>query len=65
VTSGIRLGTPAGTSRGFDNAEFALIGNLIGDVLDGLAANPDDNQAVEEKVGAQVKELCERFPLYR
>jgi glycine hydroxymethyltransferase len=65
VTSGIRLGTPAGTSRGFDNAEFALIGNLIGDVLDGLAANPDDNQAVEEKVGAQVKALCERFPLYR
>ena len=65
VTSGIRLGTPAGTSRGFDNAEFELIGNLIGDVLDGLASDPENNQAVEEKVAAQVKALCERFPLYR
>ncbi|NQZ32774.1 MAG: serine hydroxymethyltransferase, partial [Oceanospirillaceae bacterium] len=65
VTSGNRLGTPAGTSRGFDNAEFELIGNLIGDVLDGLASDPENNQAVEEKVAAQVKALCERFPLYR
>jgi len=65
VTSGIRLGTPAGTSRGFENAEFALIGNLIGDVLDGLVANPEGNQMVEAQVAEQVKALCERFPLYR
>jgi len=65
VTSGIRLGTPAGTSRGFENAEFALIGNLIGDVLDGLVANPEGNQIVEAQVAEQVKALCERFPLYR
>jgi glycine hydroxymethyltransferase len=65
VTSGVRLGTPAGTSRGFGEEEFRLIGNLIGDVLDGLATNPEDNSAAEEKVREQVKALCERFPLYR
>jgi len=65
VTSGVRLGTPAGTSRGFGEEEFRLIGNLIGDVLDGLAANPENNSAAEEKVREQVKALCERFPLYR
>ncbi|NRA61541.1 MAG: serine hydroxymethyltransferase [Psychrobium sp.] len=65
VTSGIRLGTPAGTSRGFGNAEFVLIGQWIGDVLDGLAANPDDNSAAEQKVIKQVQQMCEKFPLYR
>lgn len=65
VTSGIRLGTPAGTSRGFGNEEFILIGQWIGDVLDGLIANPEDNSAAEQKALAQVKELCEKFPLYR
>ncbi len=65
VTSGIRLGTPAGTSRGFGEEEFKLIGNLIGDILDGLAANPEDNSEVEQKAAEQVKALCARFPLYR
>ncbi|MBY4675172.1 serine hydroxymethyltransferase [Marinobacterium arenosum] len=65
VTSGIRLGTPAGTSRGFGVEEFRLIGNLIGDVLDGLAANPEDNGAVEAEVRAKVADLCKKFPLYR
>ena len=64
VTSGIRLGTPAGTSRGFGNEEFELIGQWIGDVLDGLAANPEDNSVAEKKVLQQVQELCLKFPLY-
>ena len=65
VTSGIRLGTPAGTTRGFGEAEFRKIADLIIEVVDGLAANGEDgNQAVEEKVKGEVAELCARFPLY-
>ena len=64
VTSGIRLGTPAGTSRGFRKEEFRIVGNLIGDVLDGLSLNPEDNSKVEKEVKSKVKALCEKFPIY-
>ncbi|WGI22900.1 serine hydroxymethyltransferase [Amylibacter sp. IMCC11727] len=65
VTSGIRLGTPAGTTRGFGEAEFREIGDLIVEVVDGLAANgPDNNGAVEAAVKAKVADLCGRFPIY-
>ena len=64
ITSGIRLGTPAGTSRGFGTGEFRLIGQLICRVLDGLAANPDDNSAVEKAVRKEVETLCRQFPIY-
>ncbi|PAQ01094.1 serine hydroxymethyltransferase [Mesorhizobium mediterraneum] len=66
VTSGVRLGTPAGTTRGFGQAEFREIGKLIAEVLDGLkAANSDEgNAAVEAAVKAKVAALTDRFPLY-
>ncbi|MGC9446065.1 serine hydroxymethyltransferase [Cereibacter johrii] len=65
VTSGVRLGTPAGTTRGFGEAEFREIGRLIVEVVDGLAANGEEgNAAVEEAVKAKVAALCARFPLY-
>jgi len=64
VTSGIRLGTPAGTTRGFGVAEFRAVGNLVSDILDGLVANGDDNGAVEARVRAEVEALCKRFPIY-
>jgi glycine hydroxymethyltransferase len=65
VTSGVRLGTPAATTRGFGVAEFEEVGRLIVEVLDGLAANgPDANDAVEAAVKAKVQALCDRFPIY-
>jgi glycine hydroxymethyltransferase len=66
VTSGIRLGTPAGTTRGFGIAEFREVGRMIGEVLDGLSASNDgSNAAIEAEVGARAKALCARFPIYR
>jgi len=65
VTSGVRLGTPAGTTRGFGDAEFRQIADWIVEVLDGLAANGEDaNADVEEKVRTEVLALCARFPIY-
>jgi glycine hydroxymethyltransferase len=65
ITSGIRLGTPAGTTRGFAEAEFRQIGDWIVRVVDGLAAHGEDgNGAVEAAVRAEVRALCARFPIY-
>ncbi|SHK91423.1 glycine hydroxymethyltransferase [Roseovarius marisflavi] len=65
VTSGIRLGSPAGTTRGFGEAEFRQIADWIIEVVDGLAANGEEgNGAVEAKVKGEVAALCARFPLY-
>jgi glycine hydroxymethyltransferase len=66
VTSGIRLGTPAGTTRGFMTDEWTQIGSMILEVLDGVVANgAQGNTAIEAKVKAEVKELCARFPIYK
>ena len=65
ITSGVRLGSPAGTTRGFGTQEFREIGLMINEVLEGLGrSNDGTNTAVEQAVGARVKELCSRFPLY-
>ena len=65
VTSGIRLGSPAGTTRGFGEEEFRQIGRWIIEVVDGLAANGEEGNAeVEERVKAEVAALCARFPMY-
>ena len=65
ITSGVRLGTPAGTTRGFGEAEFRQIGQWIVEVVDGLAANGEDGNAeVEAAVRAKVEALCQQFPIY-
>ena len=65
VTSGIRLGSPAGTTRGFGEAEFRQIADWIIEIVDGLAANGEDgNGAVEAKVKGEVEAMCARFPIY-
>ena len=64
VTSGIRLGTPAATTRGFGKDEFRQVGLLIGEVLDGLASNRNDNSDIEAKVAQKVQKLCRDFPIY-
>ncbi|MGX9965085.1 serine hydroxymethyltransferase [Roseomonas sp. F4] len=66
VTSGVRLGSPAATSRGFGEGEFTQIGQMIGEVLDGLAKanSAEANKAVEGAVKSRVLDLCRRFPIY-
>jgi glycine hydroxymethyltransferase len=64
VTSGVRLGSPVGTTRGFGQAEFRQVGEMIVEVLNGLAANGDNNEAAESSVRARVEDLCRRFPVY-
>ncbi|MEZ5757172.1 MAG: serine hydroxymethyltransferase [Emcibacteraceae bacterium] len=64
ITSGIRVGTPAGTTRGFKEAEFELVGDYILEILDGLAKNPEDNSAAEAAVREKVIALCDKFPIY-
>ena len=65
ITSGIRLGSPAATTRGFGTAEFREIGLMINEVLEALGrSNDGTNAAVEQAVGARVKDMCARFPLY-
>ena len=66
ITSGVRLGSPAGTTRGFGTDEFRTIGLMINEVLEGLGRSNDGaNTAVEQAVGVRVKQMCARFPLYR
>jgi glycine hydroxymethyltransferase len=65
-TSGIRVGSPAGTTRGFGEAEFRDIADMVADVLDGLAKNGlENNEMVEREVNTRVLELCARFPIYQ
>jgi glycine hydroxymethyltransferase len=65
VASGIRVGSPAGTTRGFGVVEFRTVARLIAEVLDGLAANGEDGNAkVEARAKAEAIELCHRFPIY-
>jgi glycine hydroxymethyltransferase len=66
ITSGVRLGSPAGTTRGFGVAEFRQVGHLIADVLDGIAKNgPEGDAQIEAQVRGKVRDLCARFPIYR
>ena len=65
ITSGIRLGSPAATTRGFGTAEFRQVGEMINEVLEGLSrSNDGGNDAVEQSVAGRVRELCARFPIY-
>ncbi|MBN8648846.1 MAG: serine hydroxymethyltransferase [Caulobacterales bacterium] len=64
VTSGIRLGSPAGTTRGFGTLEFEFIGEKIIEVLDGLVKSADGDKEIEAKVKQEVEEVCKKFPIY-
>ena len=65
VTSGIRLGSQAATTRGFGLNEFKLVGELITKVIKGLSDNPNDNSIIEEEVRKEVVDLCSNFPIYK
>ncbi len=65
VTSGIRLGTQAATTRGFGLEEFRKVGNLITKTIKGLSENPEDNSKIEKEVQQEVIELCSKFPIYK
>jgi len=64
ITSGIRLGTPACTTRGFGPEEFELVGDLIFKVIEGLSKNKEDNSKIEKEVQKEIIELCSNFPIY-
>jgi len=64
ITSGIRLGTPASTTRGFGQKEFVLVGQLISKILKELAKNPENNSKAEKEVQKEVIDLCGSFPIY-
>ncbi len=64
ITSGIRLGTPAATTRGFQSQEFKLVGKLITKVIKGLSENPKNNSKIEKEVQKEVIDLCSEFPIY-
>ncbi len=64
ITSGIRIGSPAATTRGFGKAEFHQVGEMMVEVLDGLAKNGEDNSAIEQEVAKKVLNLTARFPIY-
>jgi glycine hydroxymethyltransferase len=65
ITSGIRIGTPAATSRGFSRSEFETIGNLISDIIDNLSTKNKDQDQLEKQVLCEVKKLCDKFPIYK
>ena len=65
ITSGIRLGSQAATTRGFGLKEFEKVGDLITKVIKGLSKNPEDNSKVEEEVRNDVVNLCSSFPIYK
>ena len=64
ITSGIRLGTPACTTRGFRANEFSLIADLITKVVKGLSKNGSDNSKIEKEVQKEIVDLCSSFPIY-
>jgi len=64
ITSGIRLGTPACTTRGFGSNEFSLIADLISKVVKGLSKNGQNNSKIEKEVQKEVIDLCSSFPIY-
>jgi len=64
ITSGIRLGAQAATTRGFGLNEFKKVGDLITKVIEGLSKNPEDNSKIEYEIKKEVIELCLKFPIY-